>query len=401
MNEKPLLSADLVVILSGITAALHVGKLPTALPLLGDALGITLLQAGFLLSLVQVAGMSLGLLLGLAADSLGLRRSLLVGLSILAAASALGGWARDATDLLWLRAAEGLGFLLVSLPAPSLIRQLVPPGQLSLRLGLWGAYMPLGTALALLCGPWVMAALDWRGWWWGLAAISAGMALLAALRVPSDAARRRAASALPASESQAWLHRLRQTLAASGPWLVALTFAMYSGQWLAVIGFLPSVYDQAGVSGTMAGALTAFAALCNVVGNVGSGRLVHRGVRPQLLLHAAFAAMALGTFIAFALPEEQVVLRYLGVLMFSGFGGMIPATLFMLAVRFAPSEQTVSTTVGWVQQFASLGQFLGAPLVAWVAGQVGGWQWTWAVTGAACLVGVLLVGRMPLKPVSK
>lgn len=168
MNEKPLLSADLVVILSGITAALHVGKLPTALPLLRDALGITLLQAGFLLSLVQVAGMSLGLLLGLAADSLGLRRSLLAGLSILAAASALGGWARDATDLLWLRAAEGLGFLLVSLPAPSLIRQLVPPGQLSLRLGLWGAYMPLGTALALLCGPWVMAALDWRGWWWGL-----------------------------------------------------------------------------------------------------------------------------------------------------------------------------------------------------------------------------------------
>lgn len=182
---------------------------------------------------------------------------------------------------------------------------------------------------------------------------------------------------------------------------MALTFAMYSGQWLAVIGFLPSVYDQAGVSGTLAGALTAFAALCNVAGNVGSGRLVHRGVRPQLLLHAAFAAMALGTFIAFALPEEQAVLRYLGVLMFSGFGGMIPATLFMLAVRFAPGEQTVSTTVGWVQQFASLGQFAGAPLVAWVAGQVGGWQWTWAVTGAACLVGVLLVGRMPLKPVGK
>ena len=394
--KKPLLAPDLVVILAGVSVALHVGKLPPAIPVLRDALGITLLQAGFLLSLVQLAGMTLGLALGLAADGLGLRRSALTGLSVLAAASALGGWAHDASDLLWLRAAEGLGFLLVSLPAPSLIRQLVPPEQLSLRLGLWGAYMPLGTALALFCGPWVIAALGWPGWWWSLAALSAGMALWVALAVPSDAMRRAGAPQPPGTGDHAWWQRLRLTLSARSPWLVALTFALYAAQWLAVIGFLPSVYDQAGVSGTLAGALTALAALCNVAGNIGSGRLVHRGVRPAHLLYAAFAAMALGTFIAFGLPEDRPVLRYLGVLMFSGFGGMIPATLFMLAVRFAPGEQTVSTTVGWVQQFAALGQFAGAPLVAWVAGKVGGWHWTWAVTGAACLGGALLVSRMPL-----
>lgn len=397
MAKRPLLTPDLVVILSGVSAALHVGKLPPALPVLRDALGITLLEAGFLLSLVQFAGMTLGLALGLAADGLGLRRSMLAGLTLLAAASALGGWARDASDLLWLRAAEGFGFLLVSLPAPSLIRQLVPQEQLSLRLGLWGAYMPLGTALALFCGPWVMAAMGWPGWWWSLAAVSGGMALWVAFAVPSEAARRAAAPRSHAGVGHAWWGRMKLTLTTSGPWLVALTFAMYAAQWLAVIGFLPSVYDQAGISGTLAGTLTALAALCNVAGNVGSGRLVHRGVRPAHLLYAAFAAMALGTLIAFALPEDRPVLRYLGVLMFSGFGGMIPATLFMLAVRFAPGEQTVSTTVGWVQQFAALGQFAGAPLVAWVAGAAGGWHWTWVVTGAACLAGALLVSRMPLE----
>ncbi|HNB44976.1 MAG TPA: MFS transporter, partial [Burkholderiaceae bacterium] len=71
------LPPELLVILAGVTAALHVGKLPPALPLLREALGVSLVQAGFLLSLVQLAGMSLGLLLGLMADGIGLRRSVL------------------------------------------------------------------------------------------------------------------------------------------------------------------------------------------------------------------------------------------------------------------------------------------------------------------------------------
>ena len=43
-----------------------------------------------------------------------------------------------------------------------------------------------------------------------------------------------------------------------------------------------------------------------------------------------------------------------------------------------------------MQQWSAAGQFAGPPLVAWVAGLVGGWQWTWAVTGACSLVGALL-----------
>lgn len=396
--KRPLLSPDLVVILSGVTAALHVGKLPPALPALQAALGVSLLQAGFLLSMVQLAGMTLGLAVGLTADGLGLRRSMLAGLSILAAASALGGWAQGASDLLWLRALEGFGFLLVALPAPSLIRQLVPIERLSVKLGLWGTYMPLGTAVALLAGPWAIDALGWRGWWWSLAILSAIMAMWMALCVPADGQRRQA---LPKAQDKdkaglmPWWQRLRQTLRARGPWLVALSFAAYSGPWLAVIGFLPSIYAQAGISGGLAGALTALAAVCNVLGNVAAGRLLHRKVRPPQLLYIGFGAMALGAFLAFGLPGHELpLLRYAGVLLFSGVSGLVPTTLFVQAVRLAPSEQTVSTTVGWMQQCSSFSQFAYPPLAAWVAGAVGGWQWTWAVTGAAALLGAALASRI-------
>ena len=50
-----------VVVAVGVACALHIGKLPVAIPPLQAALGLSLVQAGFLLSLVQLAGMSLGL----------------------------------------------------------------------------------------------------------------------------------------------------------------------------------------------------------------------------------------------------------------------------------------------------------------------------------------------------
>jgi MFS transporter, CP family, cyanate transporter len=383
----------MLVLLGGVSAALHIGKLPTAVPVLRETLGVTLLQAGFLLSLVQLAGMGLGLAVGLAADSLGLKRTMVAGLAVLCTASLLGSWAQDAATLMVLRALEGLGFLLASMPAPSLIRRLVDPVRMAAALGMWGAYMPFGTAVALLCGPLVMAVVGWQGWWRLLGAVSGGMALWLFLRLPPD---RLHSHAEPATDGQGWLRRLRHTLGAPGPWLVALSFAVYSGQWLAVIGFLPSVYAGAGLAAGIAGAATAFAALVNMGGNIASGRLLQRGIRPHHLLYVGFVTMGVTGILAFAPIWNSVGTglaagaRYTAVLMFSMVGGLIPGTLFSLAVQLAPGERTVSTTVGWMQQWSSFGQFAGPPLVAFVAVRTGGWEWSWLVTGGCALAGLSL-----------
>jgi cyanate permease len=172
---------------------------------------------------------------------------------------------------------------------------------------------------------------------------------------------------------------------------VALTFGMYSGQWLAVVGFLPSIYAAAGVSGALLGVLTALAAAVNIAGNMASGRLLQRGWAPRSTLWLGFGAMALGSTLAFAaFTEGQPWLRYAGVLVFSGLGGLVPGTLFSLAVRLAPGEQQVATTVGWVQQLSALGQFVGPPVVAALAARAGGWQFTPLFTVGCCAVGAAL-----------
>jgi len=261
----------------------------------------------------------------------------------------------------------------------------------SMMLGLWGAYMPLAMALALLIGPLWIAAMGWRTWWWALAGVSAAMALVLARAVPP------VAPAHAAADTVHWVARLRRTLSARGPWLVATCFAVYSSQWLAVIGFLPTIYSGSGMSGASTGVLTATAAAVNMVGNIAAGRLLHTGTAPTRLLTIGFVVMAASAGLVFAGADGAGAppwLRYVAVLVFSMVGGVIPATLFALAMRVAPGEQLVSTTVGWMQQWSALGQFAGPPLAAWVTSRAGGWHQTWLVTGACSLAGLWLTSRI-------
>lgn len=379
-----------IVFAVGVTCALHIGKLPVAIPVLREALQLTLVQAGFLLSLVQLAGMTLGLAVGLMADRLGPRRVMLVGLVLLALGSIAGAAAPGAGALLLSRVVEGVGFLLAVLPAPGLLRRRVLHAPtLSRALGWWGAYMPLGTALALLLGGALIGQVGWRWVWGALSMLSLCSAMVLARSVAPDGMTASGSAPL----GTAWGPRLRKTLAAPGPWWVALAFFLYSGQWLAVVGFLPTIYAQAGYGAAAVGGLSAFAAGINMAGNIGAGRLLARGVRPGVLLAGGFCAMGLGSVVTFAASGHPMA-QYLAVLVFSGVGGLIPGTLFGLAVVLAPGDDTVSTTVGWMQQFSALGQFIGPPLVAWVATQAGGWHATWWVTAASSMLGLLLAGRL-------
>ncbi|MDM0011398.1 MFS transporter [Variovorax sp. J22P168] len=401
--------AALAVVAGGVAAALHIGKLPPAVTALQASLGIGLVQAGFLLSLVQVAGMVLGLAVGLAADAIGLRRSMLAGLLLLSFASAAGGgvglWVADpGTAFAWLlalRALEGLGFLLAVMPGPGLIRSVAAHGSDKTVMGLWGSYMPLGVALALLLGPAVIARVGWPGWWLALAATSAVAAAWVALAVPADRMR----GGAPVAGAEAWSARLGATLRAPGPRTLALAFAVYAAQWIAVIGFLPTIYADAGVPVGWSAALTALAAATNIVGNVTGGRLLQRGVAPVRLLRWGFIVMALASLAAFvrvggpdAAWSLPPALRHVAICVFSLAGGVVPATLFMLGVRLAPGGSTVSTTIGLMQQASSLGQFLAPPAVGWLAHRLGGWQWTWALTLGCSLVGLAMAARLRAHP---
>ena len=176
-------------------------------------------EAGFLLSLVQLAGMTLGLLAGWWRMP-----------SACAGACSPGwpSWRWRARWAVWsgagcpfggfllvLRALEGVGFLMAVMPGPGLIRSAGAAEAEKSAMGMWGAYMPLGVALALLAGPALIAHSGWQGWWWALSAVSGACALWVALVVPPDS-RHMYARAQPAAWCPAPAPDRRRPRAADG-----------------------------------------------------------------------------------------------------------------------------------------------------------------------------------------
>lgn len=376
-----------LVVLAGVSTALHIWKLPPALPALQAELGLSLVESGFLLSLVQMGGMTLGLMMGLFAEKIGLRRCLLLGLLLLSLASAAGAVFVDKTLMLVLRGIEGCGFLMVVMPGPALIRRLVRPNQLARLMGVWGTYIPTGAVIVLLGGSWLLSMANWRVLWWLLAAVTLAVMALAWRMLPADPAR-----LARDKRSSAW-RIVGTTLRSEDIWLVALCFGFYAAQWIAVIGFLPTIYALAGVSGPVAGVLTAVVAGSNGVGCYVAGRLLHRGASPRRLMIVGYVTMAVTTFIAFGL-EVSVPVQFVMVLIFSTIGGLIPTTMFLLVLKLAPSTESTSTSIGWMQQISAGGQFAGPPVAAWVATLAGGWESTWIFTGVCALIGIGMTLRL-------
>ena len=375
----------LLVVGAGVVAAFQIGKAPAALPVLRADLQLSLVAAGWVISMFNVIGIALGMLIGAFADRIGHRRVVLAGLGLVAAASLAGAAAQGAFTLLASRFVEGLGFMMVVVAAPNLIMRAARPGDLKLAFGAWGAYMPAGTATMMALSPLLIAPFGWRGLWIAnavLVVLFAG-ALFWSTRA---FARRRSPPGPPSSIAR----DIRDTITAPGPPVLALAFATYTLQYLAVLGFLPTILvEREGLSQATAAVLTAIAIAANVPGNLFGGVLLHRGARRWSLVAGASVAMAvcgLGIY----QPDLPLWLRYGLCVIFSLVCGILPASVLGGAPVHAPRPQLVATTNGLIMQGSNLGQSIGPPAVAALAAAVGDWHLSPVVLIASASVGVAL-----------
>jgi MFS family permease len=355
---------------AGVIAAFQVGKAPAAIPLLRDALGMSLVTAGWLISLLNAVAVVGGMAAGMTADRLGHRRVTLAGLGLIALANLLGGAAPVAWMVLASRFVEGIGYIAIIVSVPSLIVRLAAPRDLKLAFGIWGCYMSVGAATMILVSPLILAPLGWRGLWWVNAALAAlyGLALAAVTRSLAHPAGDRHRGPL-----HPW-RNMRRTIASPGPAALALCFMAYAGNWLAVLGFLPTfLIEQRGLAPAQATALTALAVVVNAAGNLAGGRLLQHGVARWRLLGFSHLSMAFTSFAIYstAVPDGG---RYLACLLFSGLSGVLPASVFDGVPRHAPSPNLIGTANGLLMQGANLGQMIGPPVLAGLIGVLGGWQ---------------------------
>jgi MFS family permease len=355
---------------AGIVVSFQVGKVPPVLPAIRAELGMGLFLAGWILSALNITGLILGPTIGAVADSFGHRRLLIWGLLCQAAGSLMGSLAPSAALLLATRVLEGLGFLMIAVSAPALIVRVTRPKDLRLALSLWSCWLPAGVATVMLFTPIIVSVFSWRGLWQLNTAILTAYAFWVTRRTTHLVAQ-------PAGNKvglvRLWRDILRTTTSAA-PVLLALIFSTYTLQWLAVMGFLPTLLiEDYGLSLNRASVLTAIMVAVNVPGNLAGGWLLQRGLPRWPLMALASLVTGLCSLAIYS-PALPFFMRYLGCLIFSGVGGLLPASVMSGVPVHAPTPELMGTTNGLIIQGTQLGQVIGPPALALTVSLAGGWQ---------------------------
>lgn len=375
-----------VVFAAGLAAGAQMGKVPPMLPALRADLGLTLVESGFIQTMMYTIGATAAVFGGALADRFGQKRFALAGLACMVLGGVLGALAGDYPVLLVSRFFDGTGFILLTVSAASLIVAATEPHDRPSAFSLWACYMPTGGTLIMLAAPLALATLGWRSLWIALAAYSLLCAFLVVRYVPAPSLGRTVGS----------LRLLAESVTRPGILALCVVFMCYVGQWTSLMTWLPTfAVEERAASAAAASWLTAAFVAANIPGNLLGGYLLKWGMKRWVVMCSGAAAMAVTAVgvLASAAPDG---LRFACVLAFSLLGGMIPGAIFSATPVHAKSHQHVGTTNGMIMQASHLSQFVVPVAVAWVASGLGGWSASLGAMLSLAGIGVaaaLAVGR--------
>jgi DHA1 family inner membrane transport protein len=364
---------------SGVVAAAQIGKAIISIPLIRAEMGLGLDLAGLIVAISATLGACLGIVAGGFVQCIGVRRSLIGGMTAIAIGNLVGGEAAGELSLLGARVVEGIGFFGVVLSIPSLLAANAERDRRDFIMGLWSAYMPAGITLMLVLGP-LLAAIGWRNLWLANACIAGIFAALLAISAPG--ARSGAQRGYGQSFGDvATIIREPRCL------LLAFAFFAYSCQIFSMTFALPLMLTSIhGMGIGQAGLLSAAVLVVATIGHVSSGFSLRAGVPIWANIAAAFTIFALSSFVVYAahLPLPVIMLSAALAL---GVGGLAPGALYAAAPQVAPTAGSVPSTIGMLQQASNLGQFAGPVIVGlWV--EHFGWSAAPAVVVPAALCGL-------------
>ncbi|WP_105382412.1 MFS transporter [Neorhizobium alkalisoli] len=355
-----------VAVMGGIAAALHIGKVPPAIPMLRTELGIDLVAAGWLMGLVSVLGAACGIFIGRFTDYLTHRRAMALGLGLLVLGSLVGAGSNSEMLLFASRAIESVGLIMASVAAPGLIAASIQPRDTGLAFALWGIWLPAGVSAMMMVSPFLLPSFGWRGSWvFAAAACLIPMIALMLMKIPRPVHADRSSTSLASAVGLTAIRPIS--------WIIAGIFLAYSSSFMAVFGFLPTLLiEEMGIGLTAASIMTALAVLANAVGNVLGGILARWGASRWTLIAGPCLLLTLTAFVVFG-HGFPLWMRYGAAVAYAISGGLLPATIMGALPVYAPRRDLVGTFSGFVMQGSNIGQCFGPMLLASIVG-ISGWS---------------------------
>lgn len=356
MDLRTRWGAVAALILAGAVVALQIGKAAIAVPVLQKELALSLVVASWVIGAYGVLGAAGGLPCGIVASLFSARHTLVAGLVAAGLGSLAGAFVTDGGLLIATRVVEGCGFLAAVLAIPRLLRAVTAPRDRETVLAIFGAYMPAGSFIMMLAGPHLMAH-GWQTLWIVNGVIALAYAIVVVfLPLREDAQ--------PIAPLQTLMPNIRAALGAPGPLLLACAFGIYTFQYAAMANFLPTLLvERLGLSIAAAGTISAITVAANAFGNIFAGALLRFGIPFWAI--AAFGYCFVGAA-GFGVFSENLPVILIAALASASLAvtGLIPASVFAAAPRFAATSALLAIVLGLLNQASNLGNLFGPAAMA-------------------------------------
>ena len=332
---------------AGLGAAAQFAKIVVIFPELQAHYGETGAASGYLVSLISVIGMLLGLVAGVIAIQLGVRRLLLLGLYLGAAVSA---WQTMLPGFEWMLASrliEGVSHLAIVVSAPTLIAQLSAQRHQGKALTLWGTYFGVAFAGIALTAPHIIRVAGLGGLSAIHAAYMASFAVLLTIVLPKED--RNGAPPWPSLGNI--LHR--HLTAYASPFIAApaLGWLFYTLTFVSMLAILPTMVDPS---------QRAFAAaampLSSIVSSMTLGNILLRYMTAVSVIVIGFAT-AIVLVLVFLLTGPGT---WLFIALFACLG-LVQGASFAAVPELNISLEGRALANGGIAQTGNIGNALGTP----------------------------------------
>ena len=382
-------AAIFLLFFAGCTTALHIGKIPVAIPLLQDVWGLSLTQSGLIVSLHSILIATTGLLLGLIIRRLGYVIFAVIGVATVGVGSFLGSFATSFQMLLVGRSIEGLGWIISVIVLPSIISALSSAKDRSFVMAGWASFLPIGAGTMLLIAPKLQEKGGWQLSW----LVGSAVSFLAAAIVFLIARKyRQNLTHLGANSGQQNYSDLSKRIV----WLLSGCFLMYSCSYIPILSFLPLLLvDTSGLTLVWASFIAALVMICNLIGSVSAGIFLRKSASPQRLILIGAVSSGISAMILFA-PMSSAGIQILAAFMFSSLSGLIPGVLFSTMPKAASQPASVGLLVGLMMQLAGIGMLLGGVIIPGAVDFFNTWAaagWVTLFTASCCTVLAYFSGK--------
>ncbi|MEO3386650.1 MFS transporter [Mesorhizobium sp. CAU 1741] len=387
ISDRPArLAAIVLILLAGVMTGAQLGKIAPLIPWYGEALGLSMVESGWLAAILGLFIAVSALPAGWVIDRLGLQSSILLGATALIAGGIGLSYATSPVPIFAARLVEAVGYLALCVGLPTVLSAISPSSWKGSVLAIWSGFVPLGfavsdfIALAMLpsfAPPLFLLSMTL------LFALFAAAALLALRGIPVAASAGSTGGILPTLSREVLL------LAAGFGAFVVMSVPMFTFMPAFVAGEGAHYFVSAGVI-----------ALSVPLGNFLASVLV-RGRQASFMARLAVAGFLVCAVVAApAFTSSDPLVATACALLLAISGAVIASSQFAAVPFLTPAGGSVSVAFGLVAQAGGIGTLFGPPVAAFMAERFG-WAGfgvflaATALVGLACMAGLSRGLRQP------